>query len=148
MPCYEVAEDWDEFPDILWEVDGILKKVERRTYEEGPPVLSVEELEASDAKMDEVEIQRLLSMGVLEEMDDGEDASSDVQAWMQEWKLEISTKWMAKGDRGLWLKSLDSPFMENLRNPVDWNSTQRLLAGLRCSDPRLCLSVETSKMLT
>ena len=89
MPCHEVAEDWNEFPDILWEVDGILKKVELRTYEEGPSVLSAEELEASDAKMDEVEIQRLLSMGVLEEMDDGEDASSDVQAWMQEWKLEI-----------------------------------------------------------
>ena len=36
------------------------RKLMRRKYEEGPPVLDDEALAALDAEMDEVEIQRLL----------------------------------------------------------------------------------------
>ena len=48
--CHGVGEDWDEILS-----DGSLKEAEWRTYEEGSPVLSAEELEAFDAQMDEVE---------------------------------------------------------------------------------------------
>ena len=44
-------------PDISWEVVVILKEAE--TYEAGPPVLSAEEPEALDARVDEVEIERV-----------------------------------------------------------------------------------------
>ena len=137
----DMPEDWDDFLGVSWEVDGILKEVEKRTYEQGPPVLSPDELSALDEKMDEVEIQRLLGLKVLEEMNSEENTNDmfklgckNVRDWrFRQGGWQRRSRLVAKEFRFL------QPFMENLYSPASLSSTQRLLAGLCCGDSRLCL---------
>ena len=85
-------------------------------------------------------IQRLLSMGLLEAMDDAEDALQMFKLGCKnarDWRFRQSgrqrrSRLVAKEFTFL------QPFMENLYSPASLRSTQRLLAGLCRSDARLC----------
>ena len=55
--------------EVDYTVDEILDEASRRAFEAGPPQLSEQDLEELDARMDQVEYDRLLKMNVLRPID-------------------------------------------------------------------------------
>ena len=102
-----------------------------RTYEEGPPQLSQQELEELDRRMDDVEYTRLEKMGVLRPMQREEDGkgmvclkSKTVRDWRFRGEWRRRSRLVAKEFRHL------QPALEDLYAPASLGILQKLLAGL------------------
>ena len=118
-----------------------------RTYEDGPPELSQEELEKLDTAMDRVEDQRLLQMGVLRRMD-----SSSARPDMKKLQSKYVRDWRFRG--GCWIRRSRlvakefrflEPELQNLYAPASMAVLQRVFAGLCVSGENLVLySVDVS----
>ena len=111
-----------------------------RTYEEGPPQLSQQELEELDRRMDDVEYTRLEKMGVLRPMQREEDGkgmvclkSKTVRDWRFRGEWRRRSRLVAKEFRHL------QPALEDLYAPASLGILQKLLAGLCVSGENLVM---------
>ena len=141
---YDPAEFGDEelmaALEVDYSVDEILDEAARREFEAGPPELSEEDLAALDARMDQVEYNRLLEMDVLRPVN-----LKDVGGMtrlsckhVRDWRYrqggwQRRSRLVAREFRFL------EPGMEGLYSPASVGTVQRLFAALACSNPRLKL---------
>ena len=126
--------------EVDYTVDEILDEASRRAFEAGPPQLCEQDLEELDARMDQVEYDRLLKMNVLRPIDlksvGGMTRLSckHVRDWRyRQGGWQRRSRLVAREYRFL------EPGMEGVYSPASVATIQRLFASLACSNPSLKL---------
>ena len=115
-----------------------VKSWANRKYEEGPPVLHPDQLRKLDEAMDQVELNRLVKMGVLRPMSGEEniDGMTNLQSkYVRDWRLRPSEdgkswSWVRRSRLVAKEFKFIDPLMENLYSPGSLACLQKVFAGL------------------